>query len=397
MAATSFVVRDPDWNAAVEQVRQRLTDDGVSACDLALVFVSHYFADHFRDIVAAVGAAAGATTLLGCSGQGVIGGAREIENFPAIAVATIAMPGVAITARRVTQVDVQSLADVDAWSAHTGVAAGGSNGWIVLGDPFTIDPERLIAMLHETYPGTAIVGGMASGDFQQRATHLFLDGEVFHDGAVIASIGGPWQLRAVVAQGAAPIGEPWTVTAVEGQMLQSIGSRPAYEVLASTFADLPDSMRERAQRNLLVGLAMDEYRDEFVRGDFLIRNLLGADRELGVLGIGAIARVGQTLQFQVRDAAAADEDLREMLDGAERDFGDAVPAGALLCSCNGRGMGLFESPDHDALALAQRFGAMPVAGFFCNGEIGPVGGTPYVHGFTASIGFFLPKQVPPAG
>jgi small ligand-binding sensory domain FIST len=159
--------------------------------------------------------------------------------------------------------------------------------------------------------------------------------------------------------------------------------------------DLPDSMRERAQRNLLVGLAMDEYRDEFARGDFLIRNLLGADRERGVLGIGAAARVGQTLQFQVRDAAAADEDLREMLDAAQRDFGDVTPAGALLCACNGRGMGLFDSPDHDALALAHRFGAMPVAGFFCNGEIGPVGGTPYVHGFTASIGFFVPKPEEP--
>jgi small ligand-binding sensory domain FIST len=163
-------------------------------------------------------------------------------------------------------------------------------------------------------------------------------------------------------------------------------------VLTETMQALPDDVRERAARNLLVGLAMDEYRDEFRRGDFLIRNIMGADRESGAIAIGAYPRVGQTIQFHMRDAEAADDELRLMLEAAGLAMHGAGPAGAVVCSCNGRGQGLFGAPDHDAAAVQQRFGALPVAGFFCNGEIGPVGGTNFVHGFTASIGFFVPNS-----
>jgi small ligand-binding sensory domain FIST len=157
-----------------------------------------------------------------------------------------------------------------------------------------------------------------------------------------------------------------------------------------TFNALPQSMQERASRNLLVGLAMNEYKDEFARGDFLIRNIMGIDRSSGVIAIGALARVGQTIQFQIRDPDAADEDLHELLGRAKIELGDQTAVGALLCCCNGRGAGLFGAPDHDIKVVEKLMGPMPVAGFFCNGEIGPVGGKNFLHGFTASMALIVP-------
>ena len=133
---------------------------------------------------------------------------------------------------------------------------------------------------------------------------------------------------------------------------------------------------------------MDEYRDDFGRGDFLIRNLLGGDRESGAIAVSALPREGQTIQFQLRDAAAADEDLRLLLEEERAAMPAEGSIAALLWSCNGRGQGLFGSPDHDAKAIADILGPIPLAGFFCNGEIGPVGSMNYLHGFTASIALF---------
>jgi small ligand-binding sensory domain FIST len=221
---------------------------------------------------------------------------------------------------------------------------------------------------------------------------VFLNGEVYDRGAVALALGGPYAVRTIVSQGAAPIGETWTITGAQGNVIETIAQRPAYQVLVDTLRALPPEMQQRAQRNLLVGLAMDEHRGEFRRGDFLIRNLTGIDPERGTLAVGALPRVGQTLQFQLRDPDAADEDLRELLERARKELGARQPVGALLCSCNGRGVGLFGTPDHDARTLVDLLGPIPVSGFFCNGEIGPVGEQNFLHGFTASIALVIPEE-----
>jgi small ligand-binding sensory domain FIST len=169
--------------------------------------------------------------------------------------------------------------------------------------------------------------------------------------------------------------------------VRSIGTRPAYEVLVETIQGLDPVERGRVSGNLLVGLAMNEYRDEFRRGDFLIRNLIGIDPSSGAIAIAAQPRVGQTLQFQIRDARAADEELRHMLGGLS-----VGPAAALLFACNGRGAGLFGAPDHDARTVRELLGPVPLAGLFCNGEIGPVGAATYLHGFTASLALIAPTE-----
>jgi small ligand-binding sensory domain FIST len=232
---------------------------------------------------------------------------------------------------------------------------------------------------------------MASGDQDRRQTHLFLNGDVYDHGAVALALGGAYMVRTIVSQGATPIGEPWIITGAEGQVIHTIARRPAYEVLVETLRELPAEMQARARGNLLVGLAMDEYQQEFRRGDFLIRNLLGVDRDSGVLVVSALPGVGQTVQFQIRDAAAASEDLHAMLGAVTATQGEQ-PVAALLCACNGRGVGLFGTPGHDARTLAERLGPIPVVGLFCNGEIGPVGSRNFLHGFTASIALVVPRE-----
>jgi small ligand-binding sensory domain FIST len=225
------------------------------------------------------------------------------------------------------------------------------------------------------------MGGLATGDPGLRETFLFCDGRVVSEGAVVVALGGAACLRPVVSQGCEPIGDPWTITDAERNIVKSIGGRPAYQVLVDTIRRLDPDRQQRVNHNLLVGLAMDEYRDEFKRGDFLIRNLMGVDQASGAIAIAAPAQVGQTIQFQIRDARAADEELRAMLGAVSGD----PAAAALLFACNGRGVGLFGAPDHDARTVRELLGPLPLAGLFCNGEIGPVGKRTFVHGFTASL------------
>src|SRR5207248_263676 len=239
-----------------------------------------------------------------------------------------------------TQATLEPIGRGATWPSVTGVPPDDVDGWLLFADPFTIECERLVDALTTAYPDVPIAGGLASGEPSAGRTHVFLDGLPHDEGAVALAIGGAYALRTIVAQGAMPIGEPWTITGVDGHVIQTIGGRPAYQVLVETFRALPPEFQRRARRNLLAGLVIDERRERFRRGDFLIRNLLGADPNSGAIAIGAHPRVGQTIQFQLRDAEAADLDLRELL-ARERqalgDFGGRRPAAGVLCACNGRG------------------------------------------------------------
>jgi len=394
MKAQAAIATGSDWHSALEEAASQIPmlNDG-TAIDLTLLFASDDYGPQLPDLVSAVRAKTGGGMLIGCTGQGIIGPAREVEGEPALSLQVFSLPGATLTPGRLTADDVNGGMLARIWVDKLGgLKPDEVNAWLFFVDPFTLDGDRVLELLSTVNKGVPLVGGLASGDYERRTTSVFLNDDVFGDGAVGVAIGGEYTVRTIVSQGAAPIGETWTITEAEGNVIQTIGMRPALEVLTETFHALPVATQERARRNLLVGLAMDEYKDEFTRGDFLIRNLVGVDQDSGAIAIGAYPRVGQTLQFQIRDPAAADEDLKELLIRAAWDLGDQQPVGALLCACNGRGIGLFGEPDHDAKALNDRFGALPVAGFFCNGEIGPVGNRNFLHGFTASIALILPKQ-----
>ena len=393
MRTGAAVAQHPDWrDALTDLIGQIPLLSGEHEVNLALLFASSEYREEFPDLVARARQLTGARLLVGCSGHGVIGAGREVEGEPALALLAFSLPGAELTAIHLTQEDLENCRTPQDWHRLTGVAPGGASAWLLFADPFTMNAEALVERLSAGYPGTPLVGGLASGDPQLRGTHLFLNGEVYDRGAVALALGGPYSVRTIVSQGAAPIGETWTITGAQDHIIETIAQRPAYQVLLDTLRALPPETQRRAQRNLLVGLAMDEHRGEFRRGDFLIRNLMGVDPERGTLAVGALPRVGQTLQFQLRDPDAADEDLRELLERARKELGARQPVGALLCSCNGRGVGLFGTPDHDARTLADLLGPIPVAGFFCNGEIGPVGEQNFLHGFTASIALVIPEE-----
>ena len=376
-----------DWRLALDQA---LGEGAPGSADAVFVFASSHYLSAFGDILGSVQERLRPKTLLGCSGQAVIGTQREMEGVPALSVLSLKLQGAMLRAYHITQDLLAAAPDTASWHEALGLRPEAVNAWVILADPFTFDSEALLTALSSAYPGVPLVGGMASSAGVGQHTQLFLGSEVHHSGALLLAVGGDWTVRPVVSQGAVPIGETWTITDSERNVVRTVGGRPPLEVLVDTLRALPPDVQQRASRNLLVGLAMDEYRDEFRRGDFLIRNLLGADQQSGVVAIGDVPRVGQTLQFQMRDGEAADEELREMLREAHEALGTREPAGALLCACNGRGMGLFGAPNHDARAVDHEFAGLPVAGFFCNGEIGPVAGKNYLHGFTASIALFVP-------
>ncbi len=378
-----------DWQVAVDQALH-----GVPAgADLVFLFASYHHAERYPEIVGAVHERLRPGLLAGCSGQAVITTGREIEGGPGLTLLSLSLPGATLTLKRVTQGDLDG---AGAALTERLLPPAGVNAWAVLADPFTIDSEALVTALAAAYPGTPILGGMASAFPGGRSAYLFEGADLAAGGALLLAVGGAWTIHPVVSQGAAPIGQSWTVTEAERNFIAGIGGRPALEVLMETLRALPAEEQQRAGRNLLAGLAMDEYRDELGRGDFLIRNLIGVDRERGAIAINDEVRVGQTLQFQLRDAAAAGEELDALLAEA-RDAIGGEAAGGLLCACNGRGQGMFGEPDHDAAAIAAGLGPLPIAGLFCNGEIGPVGGTPFVHGFTASLALFVPVREAPAG
>jgi small ligand-binding sensory domain FIST len=390
MESTAAIDDNTRWNEALAAVG--LGEDAVApAPDVCLFFASPAY-DDLEGLVAQAFRRTAASVLVGCSGQGIVGRDREVEGKPALSVLNLMLPRAELHPKRVEPDDLAALQTPADWYRWTGVPVESANAWIVLADPFSTDVEALIAGLTEAYPSATIAGGLASGLQAQRGTQVFLNGQVYADGAVLLAVGGTYTIRSVVAQGAAPIGEPWTITDVERNVLRSIGNRPALEVLRETLNGLSEEMRGRAARNLLVGLVMNEYQDRFEQGDFLIRNLLGVDPESGALAIGAMPQVGQTIQFQVRDAEAADFDLKRQLENTRSRVDPDLVAGALLCTCNGRGVGLFGTPDHDAGLFAEQFEGVPLAGFFCNGEIGPVGDETYLHGFTASLALFVPKE-----
>jgi len=206
---------------------------------------------------------------------------------------------------------------------------------------------------------------------------------------VAVSVSGAVKLVGVISQGCTPIGDTWTLTRVERNLIQQIANRPAYQVLADTVENLSPEERRRARGNLFIGLAINEYREEFRRGDFLVRNLLDVDPQSGVLAVGALPRPGQTIQFQRRDASAAQEDMETLFRRVREELAGATIYGGCLCTCNGRGKQLFDQPHHDAQMVQQYFGPLGLTGFFGHGEIGPVGGSSFLHGYTASLALFV--------
>lgn len=359
--------------------------------DLGLVFMSPKFFPHAKRVLEILRVHASIPLLAGCSSQGLIAGGEEQEDNPGLSLGLYSLPAAELTAFRFVQEQVEEANGPGYWKLETGVEREQTNGWLVFIDPFHLDSEAWLRTWNEAYAPVPVMGGLASGDFTEQRTQVYLNGEVFEGGGVAISIGGSVKLAGVISQGCTPIGDTWTLTRVQDNIIHEIGNRPAYKVLEETFSKLSPQEQRVARGNLFIGLVVNEYLEEFHRGDFLIRNLLGADPQSGSIAVGAFPRPGQTMQFQRRSAAAAMEDMDELLGRAAKQLAGAPIYGGCLCSCNGRGEGLFGRPNHDAKCVQDQFGPIGLAGFFCNGEIGPIGERNFLHGFTASLALFVKK------
>jgi small ligand-binding sensory domain FIST len=359
---------------------------------LGLVFMSPRFFPHARQVLEILQVHGRIPLLTGCSSQGLIVGEQELEDNAGLSLALYSLPGADLRAVHFAQEQVEEANGPGYWRLETSVEPNQTNGWLVFIDPFHLDSETWLRTWNEAYAPLSVLGGLASGEFSEQTTQVYLNGEVFETGGVAISVGGEVKLSGVTSQGCTPIGETWTLTRVEQNIIHQIGNRPAYEVLAETFNALTPEEQKAARGNLFIGLVVNEYLDEFHRGDFLIRNVLGADPRSGCIAVGALPRQGQTIQFQRRSAAAATEDMNELLTRARKQLGESAIYGGCLCCCNGRGRGLFGLPNHDAQMVQQRLGPFGLAGFFCNGEIGPVGEKNFLHGYTASLALFVKKS-----
>ena len=371
-----------------EQLRKQLIDERVS---LGLIFLTPPFFEHADKVMEIIRVHARVPMLIGCTSHGIIVNGEEIEQRGGFALSLIQLPGADLNAFALSADQVNELEDENTLSNITGTSQDDINGWLIFADPFHLRSDKWLDAWNTAYAPKPIVGGLASGNPGEHHTFLYLDGMIFDQGVVALSVGGDVTLKSIISQGCTPIGDTWTITQVENNIIHKIGNRPAFDILVDTLNDLPDELKGRVNRNLFTGLVIDEYREDFSRGDFLVRNLIGGDPKTGSIAIGAYPRVGQTIQFQLRDAQAAGEDMGEMLLNAKEKLSDVLIYGACLCCCNGRGEGLFGRPNHDAGLVQEHLGPLSLSGFFCNGEIGPVGDNSFLHGYTASLALFIKK------
>jgi small ligand-binding sensory domain FIST len=381
-AAGALVLTADPGEAARRAVQQALASLGGASPSFAVLFASAHFFGSAQDLVAAVASQTGPVPLIGCVSEGVAGGAREVESGPAVALWLAADLGPVET----FAMDFIRTSDGGAFGGFR-FGADPAGMHLMICDPFTFPAGDLLAHLNEHVPGAVIMGGMASGGLRQQESRLFLDGRVLSRGAVGAHLPAA-EVHPLVAQGCRPVGDPFTTTRADGNLIFELGGRPPLSRLRDLAATLPVRERELLAQGAHVGIVIDEYQAEPRQGDFLIRGVIGADPESGALAVGEEVQVGQTVQFHVRDARSADEDLRRTLERERSALGVRRAAGALLFTCNGRGSRMFDEPDHDAGLLAEVLGEIPVAGFFCAGELGPVGGQNFLHTFTASIALF---------
>jgi small ligand-binding sensory domain FIST len=348
--------------------------------DLVLVFASGGHLAAPEALLEGVRSATAGATMIGCGAGGVLGDGHELESGTAVAVWVAAFQGAG------TATPFHATADAD------GIVDGlppldGATGAIVLSDPYTFPTDPVLGELASAAPGVPVLGGLSSARTPEGAAALFLGEEECEEGAVGVRFEGV-ELLPCVSQGAAPVGREVTVTAAEGNVVHELAGRPALQTVQRLIGELSPRERTLVAGGLLIGIVIDSGKPEYTQGDFLVRGLLGADSDSGSLVVGAEVHPGQVIRLHARDARSADEDLRRALRLQAEALADDGAAGALVFSCNGRGRAMFGHRDHDAALVAQELGGAPAAGFFAAGEIGPVGGRSFLHGFTATIAVF---------
>jgi small ligand-binding sensory domain FIST len=368
--------------AAIEagtEARSRL--GGLSA-DLVFVFSAGGHLAAPEATLEGVHEALDPPALVGCGAGGVLSGGREIEHGTAVAVWAASLGGGTAEAFHAEALETPE------GTAVTGLAdVEGATAIVLLPDPYSFPTAAVLDELSRRAPAVPILGGLSSARTADGDAALFVSDRVVGAGAVGVRFEGV-EVLPCVSQGAAPVGPELTVTASEGNLIRELAGRPALERLRDAIEELTERERGMVANGLLLGIVIDGGKPEYRQGDFLVRGLLGADPEQGTVAVGAPVEPGTVVRMHARDARSADRDLRDALGLRLEALGGTAPAGALMFTCNGRGRSMFGVPDHDAAALVEELAGAPAAGFFAAGEIGPVGGDPFLHGFTATVAVF---------
>jgi small ligand-binding sensory domain FIST len=393
MRFASAVSENESTADAIEEVLAGVghADAHVEA-DLAVVFFTADHAGEAQSIAETLWLELDPEVLIGCSAEGVIARDREVERSPGVARMIGQLPGVRLHPFHLGADDWQdAISDADALRNRLGHGPE-TRAVIGFGDPFTTPTNQFLAALDAAVPGVPLIGGMASSARQPGENVLIRNDDVLTDGLVGVSLSGDVDVRTVVSQGCRPVGRPMVITRAKQNVIEQLGGKPALEALRAMVNDeMSEADKELLGNGLLIGRAISEYRESFGRGDFLVRNLMGVDQNSGAIAVTDLVRVGQTVQFHVRDAATADEDLNLMLASAAQSP-MAPPAAALLFSSNGRGIGIYDEQSNDVGVARKILPATPVVGFFAAGELGPVGGKNFIHGHTASVALLGPRS-----
>ncbi|MGA1285352.1 MAG: FIST signal transduction protein [Prochlorothrix sp.] len=394
----------PSLEAALNEVIDRAGQDLQGKPDLGLLFVSSAFASEYSRVMPLLRQKLELPYLLGCGGGGIIGrdalgGVQEVEEAAAISLSLARLPEVTIEPFWVQDED---LPDPDsspqAWMDCLGLSAPASPEeqvyFVLMVDPYSVRSDELLQGLDFAYPGAVKVGGLASGRPQQREGGLFFQDRYCGEGTIGIALRGKICLKTIVAQGCRPIGSVLRVTEAKRNVLTQVQvgdddkEMTPLEALQDIVQSLDPADRQLVQNSLFMGIACNPFQMELKPGDFLVRNLLGVDPRTGAIAVGDRLRPGQRIQFHLRDAHTSAEDLEILLKQYRQENWEAKALGGLMFSCLGRGENLYEEPNFDSDLFRQYLGEIPLGGFFCNGEIGPIGGNTYLHGYTSVFGIF---------
>lgn len=389
MPFSSAVSQKPVAADALGAILSQL-DKGVTASpDLVVYFFTPDHARHAESLLQGIKETLGPKHLIGCVAESVVGTGQEIEEAPAISLFAAKWPkekAITLETFDLHYEDTNEGKTFLGWPDGLVGGAPKNGGMILMGDQFTCPIDRFLNQVNDDFPGLSVVGGMASGTRGPGSSRLVSDRGVFRSGAVGVLLSGDVGMHTLVSQGCRPVGHPMVVTKGEGNIIYELGGKRPLHRLQEMWKVLPVSEQRLFERGLHLGIVLDEFSPDFNQGDFLIRNC-GLMQGTGSLVVGDKVRTGQTVQFQVRDAESADIDLRMALEDYKKLRGK-MPGGGLMFTCNGRGSRMFSEPSHDAQCVEALMGRLPLAGFFAQGELGPVGGQNFIHGFTASMAFF---------
>ena len=392
MKLASAVSDQTSLETAIEECVSSVRNElGELSPDLAVVFVSSHFASEYRQVPAMLREKLGSVFLFGCSAGGVIGGGREVEHRPGFSLTVAHLPGVELSPFHLESQDLPDMdAAPDAWENALKVKAGSDPKFLLLIDPFSFPASNFLMGMDYAFNSSVKIGGMASGGNSPGDNALFLGNEAHDSGVIGVAMTGNIALDTVVAQGCRPVGQLMSITKSEQNLLMELDQRPPLELVRELYTSSSQRDQELMQSSLFLGILMDDLTEEPKHGDFLVRNVVGIDSKSGVMAIGETLREGQRVQFHLRDSLTSTDDLAELLTRYSGEEHNTRGEGALLFSCLGRGEYLYGYPDHDTNMFRDKVGPIPLGGFFCNGEIGPVGSTTFLHGYTSSFGIFRP-------